>query len=152
MKSEFHYTIFKKCPLSKNPIIKKLLSPSNLKRFIFFFVFDFLIIIFSLYLSFLLRFEFVLSKDYQGLIFRVLPFFVVIKLSAFLSFRLYRISWTYFGLCDNWQVIKALLLSEVVLFSLTWGLTPIPSLLKFLPLPDLKGFPRSILLKRSSWG
>ena len=146
MKSEFHYTIFKKCPLSKNPIIKKLLSPSNLKRFIFFFVFDFLIIIFSLYLSFLLRFEFVLSKDYQGLIFRVLPFFVVVKLSAFLSFRLYRISWTYFGLCDNWQVIKALLLSEVVLFSLTWGLTPIPSLLKFLPLPDLKGFPRSIFI------
>ncbi len=58
-------------------------------------------------------------------------------------------TWRYVGLADNWKIIQALVVSELALIVLTWGLTPVPSILRFLPLPVFEGFPslpRSIFI------
>ena len=61
--------------------IPSLLYPSLFKRSIFFILSDILIIILSLYLSFLLRFEFALADEYGRLIAIGLPFFIIVKLA-----------------------------------------------------------------------
>ncbi len=123
----------------------RLLYPTQLKRFFFFFVFDILIIIFSLYLSFLLRFGFALKDEYRSLIADVLPLFIIVKLIAFLGFRLYRVTWRYVGLNDLYNIAIALIVSESVLMvSVLAPFDFMPSqLLNFLP-SSIEGFSRGI--------
>ena len=59
--------------------IPSLLYPSLFKRSIFFILSDILIIILSLYLSFLLRFEFALADEYRRLIAIGLPFLLLLS-------------------------------------------------------------------------
>jgi len=124
--------------------VKQLVAPTYWKRFLFFFVADVLAIVLSLYASFLLRFEFSISDRYYNTLIQVLPFFVAVKLAAFAFFRLYSITWRYVGLSDLWNIIKSLLIAELVLIVLTVGFTPFPKFLRFLPAPDFRGFPRSV--------
>jgi len=125
-------------------LFKQVLTPTNFKRFLFFFVIDILVIVFSLYASFLLRFEFSISARYYDVLIQVLPFFIIVKLAAFAFFRLYSITWRYVGLSDLWNIIRALVIAELILIFLTIGLTPVPKFLQFLPAPDFRGFPRSV--------
>lgn len=129
---------------------KKLTSPSNAKRFLFFFSFDILIIIFSLFFSFYLRFDFTLTAEYWRLILRVLPFFLIIKLSSFALFRMYKITWRYVGLNDLFNITGALIASESLL--MVFILIPLPPFLTT-QLPNFFNFglaspvfPRSIFL------
>jgi len=77
-----------------------LLTPSFFKRTFLFLFADIVIIIASIYLSFLLRFDFNLSDEYKNLIYTALPTFMIIKLTAFAIFRMYKITWRYVGLND----------------------------------------------------
>lgn len=129
--------------LVKN-LIRELFYPTSLKRFLFFFLSDILIITFSLYLSFLLRFDYTLDAKYKILFIEVLPFFILIKLSAFGFFRMYKISWRFVGLNELFNIVNALVVSESILMS--WILIPLPSFLKFLNSFNFEGFPRSIFL------
>jgi len=122
--------------------ISGLLHPSLFKRYFFFFLSDILIIAASLYFSFLLRFEFMLDDKYRQLILEVLPFFIIIKLSTFGFFKLYRITWKYVGLTDLYNIVSAVIVSQSVLMFLI--LIPKQYPLSFLPL--FLSFPRSIFL------
>ena len=104
--------------------IPSLLYPSLFKRSIFFILSDILIIILSLYLSFLLRFEFILADEYGRLIAIGLPFFIIVKLAFLGLFRVYRITWRHVGINDMWNIVNALIVAELVLIVLV--LVPSP--------------------------
>lgn len=125
-------------------LIKKLLYPTHFKRFLFFFLADIVICIFSLYLAFLLRFDFTLNPKYQEMFLRGIPLFLLIKIPIFDLFRMYKITWRYVGLSDLLNIIYAVFVAEAILLILIW--TPYQPFLKFLPLSSLSGFPRSIFI------
>ncbi len=91
-----------------------MLKPSPLKRIIFFLVFDFLLSLTSLYLSYNLRFNFEIPSDFLNNFFMI--FFVIffIKVSFFIFFKLYRTAWRFFSLYE----IKKIILAHI----LTYGL------------------------------
>ena len=65
-------------------------------------------------------------------------------------FNLYFISWKYVGLKDCWNLVKAVILSELFIFILFKGLNPPPNafvgLYEFFSFEDFKRFPRSIFI------
>jgi len=124
----------------------KLMYPTHLKRFVFFFSLDILTIIISLYLSFLLRFDFILSAESYHLIIKSLPLFLIVKLSSLAIGRLYKITWRYVGLHELLNITYAIVISELVLMSFIIYLNPLPMKFDFLPLPDFTRFPRSIFI------
>jgi len=131
-------------------ITKPLLSPTHLKRFLFFFLFDILIIVFSFYLSFFVRFEFAMPVEYKVMFLQAVSLFVIVKLTIFVFFRFYKITWRYVGIHDMLNILRALIVSESVLMVLILIPLPlfhssyIPTFLSF----DLhiRGFPRSVFL------
>lgn len=124
--------------------LQKFLKPTYFRRFLFFFLFDILLVIASFYLSFLLRFEFTLNPMYQNIFFKALPLFITIKLASFAIFKMYRITWRYVGINDLCNIVNALIVSNSVLMALI--LIPVPESLRFVSLSHLSGFPRSIFL------
>ncbi len=124
--------------------VKNLLRPTYFKRFLFFFLCDILMITLSLYLSFLIRFEFVLPEKYYRTYIHALPIFLGIKLPIFALFRMYKITWRYVGINDFLNIVNAVLVSELILLVLIW--IPLPSFLTFQIPSSLIGFPRSIFL------
>lgn len=131
--------------------IRKLLYPTHFKRFFFFLFSDIIIILASLYLSFLIRFEFKFPEQYKILILRAIPFFILFKLVCFSIFGLYRITWRYVGLRELSNLIIAVILSStwLMIFML---LEPLDFIFKYLldiPYPSFfsfQGFPRSIFI------
>lgn len=125
-----------------------LIHPTHLKRFLFFLSLDFAIIVFSLYLSFFVRFEFTVSAGYRSMFFNALPFFVFIKLIMFFCFGVYKISWRYFCLNDLKKIITAqgisllFVLCAFILFPLTNFNISRVKLASF-DFP-IQGFPRSV--------
>ena len=118
-------------------MINKLLNPSQFKRILFFGIFDILAISLSLYLAFLVRFDFAYQSPYINKFFYTsLPFFLVIKLSSFSFFRMYHFSWQYVSLKDFYNIFKAVVLSGFFLVMLIF----------YFKINKLTGFPRSILI------
>jgi len=131
-------------------VTKRLFAPTHSKRFLFFFLFDFGIIVFSLYFSFFIRFEFDIPIEYKLIFLKSVGAFVVVKLMVFAYFRIYKVTWRYVGLHDMLNIIRALIVSELILMVLI--LVSLPFLhasyiLTFLPFDFyVSGFPRSIFL------
>jgi len=127
-------------------IIGKLLAPTAFKRFMFFFTSDILIIIFSLYFSFQLRFDFAPADGYMTLFFEALPVFLIVKMAVFSGFRLCRITWKYVGLRDLINITAALLVSEALLAMAVYMAFNKPgnAFAAYLPVSVSYGFPRSI--------
>lgn len=130
---------------------QKLISPTGLKRFLFFFICDILIISFSLYLSFLFRFDFDFPKQYTKMILIALPLFLVVKLVIFSIFDMYRISWSYISIRDLINIVIATITAQSIVASFILMFYNAPSyVVKFIPhyleviLASLQGFPRSI--------
>ncbi len=127
-----------------------LMHPTHLKRFLFFLLLDFVIIVFSLYLSFFMRFEFTIPFEYRVLLLDVIPFFLLIKLTSFYCFRVYKITWRYVGINDLVNIAVAQTASISVLMMLvlipmpSWFHSGIPGFFSFDM--HLNGFPRSVFL------
>ncbi|MHA2098423.1 MAG: polysaccharide biosynthesis protein, partial [Candidatus Kariarchaeaceae archaeon] len=112
------------------PFIEKLLYPTHLKRILFFILFDVLMIIISLVLSFLLRFDFSIEESSKLLILKSIPIFIAVKLLTLSYFRMYSVTWRYVGLKDNWNIIKAIIVSQITLVILINYLYPLPNSLQ----------------------
>ncbi len=67
------------------------------------------------YLSFLLRFDFTLSNPYPAIVLKTLPLVLAVKLIVFYYFRLFRGWWRYVGMSDLIDIIKASVVSAVLL-------------------------------------
>ncbi len=117
--------------------LNKAFKKSVFKRRVFFFIFDSLLISFSMYASFWCRFNGLIPDQYK----KTLPYFILlalgIKLFFLILYNLYDISWRFVSLEESVKVFKALSLG-----TLTLGMS-----LYFLRLSvPFKVFPRSILL------
>jgi FlaA1/EpsC-like NDP-sugar epimerase len=111
--------------------------PSPFKRFIFFCVVDIALIILSLFTSFLFHFELNRNIDYYDLVTEVILYFVVIKIAAFLLFRVYNMSWRYAGINDLLNIVLSLIFSELLLVVMS-----LPN--GFLPQLSITGIPKRI--------
>lgn len=135
-------------PGGKTPsVIERILAPTHAKRFLFFFFGDALLIALSLYFSFLLRFDFFLGAADLSQLLHALPLFLGVKLSTFLLFRFYRMTWRYVGLNDLWKIVNAIVLAQAALmFTVLVGPDYLPTTIGAYSVMALKGFPRSVFL------
>ena len=113
-----------------------LSSPSNLTRKITFIIFDVFAFSAAILLAFEIRFDNFLFYEYQSNLLFIVTLFVFVKLLVFYSFRLYDITWRFVSIQDLANIGKACLISSGILFVMVYGLN----------IPQLSGFPRSVLL------
>jgi FlaA1/EpsC-like NDP-sugar epimerase len=88
----------------------------------------------SLYGAHLFRFEFSIPPSFQSRLLHILPFVLVTKIAAFHFFDLYRGMWRYTSISDLMNLIKAALVSSLILIS------------GILLLTRFQGFSRSVFL------
>ncbi len=122
------------------------LNTYRLAKYILFFFADAIIIGICFYAAFFFRFELLSINNYYEMFVGVLPLFLIVKLTFFVLFRLYRFSWRFVGISDLWNVFKALAISELVLFMLIVPLGPHTAFMEVIGVHDLAGFPRSIFV------
>jgi len=100
-------------------IFYDLTHTSGLSRFLFFCFWDLLIVTLSLYLSFLVHFDFNFQVPYTDLLREVLLYFVVIKIGFLVIFRIYKITWRYVGVADLLNIVLAVVVAEMTLLILS---------------------------------
>jgi FlaA1/EpsC-like NDP-sugar epimerase len=81
-------------------LIQNLLTPTFFKRVAFFVLSDILISMLSLYLAFLIRFDFSFPFEYKEIYINLLPFFIVFKIFVFWVFKVYKITWRYVSITE----------------------------------------------------
>jgi UDP-N-acetyl-D-glucosamine 4,6-dehydratase len=115
--------------------INQFFQPTNLKRALFFIVFDIFISIATIFLAYLLRFNFEIPPQFfEGMLTMVL-IFVPLKILIFFFFKIYFIAWRYFGLVEY----KRIVFSHLVGYLLFTGI--------FILFGDyFNPFPRSVIL------
>jgi len=91
-----------------------LLKPSPLKRIIFFLSSDILISLFTLYLAYNLRFNFVVPVEFLDNFLNIFFVILVLKVLVFVYFRLYRTAWRFFSLYE----VKKILLAHIIVYSI----------------------------------
>jgi FlaA1/EpsC-like NDP-sugar epimerase len=72
----------------------------------------------SLFLAYLIRFDFHLPRPYSVLLFQLLPFVLVVKIGCFYFFDLYRGMWRYTSIADLLNIIKASCVSSLIVIFL----------------------------------
>ncbi len=122
-------------PLS--PFLKRIFEVTRLKRTLFFLVLDAVLLSFSLYVSFLLRFEGVIPSRYLEQFHLYLCLFVGVKIVAFNFFQIYRFTWSYVGLYELAKIIKVQTVSSLIISA---------AILSLADYEKFSGFPRSVLL------
>ena len=95
---------------------------------------DLLVVVFSFFGAFLLRFDFTLPGDYSSFYLVWLPIFIVLKLSIFYFFGLYKVIWRFTSIWELLKIVKAVTFGSVTIILCLWFSS------------GFDGFPRSILL------
>lgn len=84
-----------------------LLRPTPLKRILFFVAFDLLLSLVSLYVAYLLRFNFVVEPRFMVNFGNVFALIVLLKIASLAFFRGYGIIWRFFGFVEAKNIVKA---------------------------------------------
>ncbi len=88
------------------------------KRTLFFALADGIIFIFSIYVSYALKFG--LKPEVHafphGYILNAIPLFLIVKYAVFFRMRLYSFTWQFVGLSDLYNLLKASIISASILF------------------------------------
>ena len=92
-----------------------ILQPSELKRKLFFIVLDFIIISFSSFFAYVLRFDFTIAPTYHNSILLTIMFLALVRIPLFGYFRIYNISWRHFGFLDTIRLTLVTILSTLLL-------------------------------------
>ena len=106
-------------------------------RLISMIIFDTLLVIASVYLSLLLRFDGQIEAPFYQAFIDLIPWFAIITLVSLYFFRIYHRMWQYASLGELYSIIKAISTSMLIIVALIYTL----------PLPYL---PRSVYI--ISWG
>jgi FlaA1/EpsC-like NDP-sugar epimerase len=123
-------------------LLNRIFSPSQFKRTSFFLTFDIVILSLSLYLAFMLRFEFDIPDFYKDMYLQALPAFLFVKIVLMAMLGVYKMIWRYVGINELKKVYYATAIAEALV--MVTVLIPFAPVLSFLPLPHISGFPRSI--------
>ncbi len=91
-------------------------KPTIYNRLLFFLFFDIMLISFSVYFSFYLRFEMSVPPEFIKSLFNFILLSLFIKISLFFLFKIYFIQWKFFGLRDFSKVVIASFISTIILF------------------------------------
>ena len=91
-----------------------LLTPSPLKRILFFLLSDTLISLFTLYFAYNLRFNFQIPLNFIDNFAFIFIVLLLLKIFVFINFRLYRTAWRFFSLYE----IKKILIAHIIVYSL----------------------------------
>ncbi|MEO1927639.1 MAG: nucleoside-diphosphate sugar epimerase/dehydratase [Nautiliaceae bacterium] len=97
-------------------MLSNLFKPTKTKRALFFIIGDIIISFFTLYFAYLLRFNFVIPKEYVESFFRVAPFIISFKIFCYFIFKLYFVSWRFFSLIELKRLFIATTLAYVSFF------------------------------------
>ncbi|MGB2762539.1 MAG: nucleoside-diphosphate sugar epimerase/dehydratase [Minisyncoccales bacterium] len=117
-------------------LLKKLMEPTPKKRMLFFLVSDIILISFSVWLAFLIRFEGQIPDCYFLNIKGIILLALIITIPIFFFFKLYYFSWSYVSLEELISLVKATTLSFLLLTAFYFVLKDYTI---------FSGFPRSIL-------
>lgn len=118
-------------------LCKEFLRPTMFKRRAFFLLADIILIIFAMFASFWLRFDWKIPAKFTGNLKYYIAMALIIKISLLAYYNLHGISWRFFCLGDTIKLFKAVSISSVL-----FGLL----LFLFKPYEPFKEFPRSVLL------
>ncbi len=92
-------------------MLKTFLKPTNAKRVTFFLMGDIFISLFTIYISFLLRFNFDIPVVYQVAMEKMAIVLIPLKIFFLFYFHLYFVVWRFFGFVEYKKLIYAHLLS-----------------------------------------
>ncbi|MDH3349272.1 MAG: polysaccharide biosynthesis protein [Desulfobulbaceae bacterium] len=92
-------------------------TPFN--RFLFFAFGDLILLSFSVHFSFLLRFGFDVPVNYNTTILLAILLFVPVQLLTLVYCNVYRLSWSYFGMYEMWNIVRAAVVSFFFLAAIT---------------------------------
>lgn len=121
-----------------NRIKKFLMTPTPFKRAVFFVLADAVIFLISIYLSYAFKFGWTLQHPnlHEGIILKTIILFGVIKFAVYYKFRLYQFTWSYVGLNDLYNILKANTVSFfIIIFFYFLGFNTF-----------LAGLPKSVIL------
>jgi len=94
--------------------LSNLFRPTNTKRILFFVIGDILLSFLTLFLAYLLRFNFSIPKIYLHNFFEIALIFIFSKLTFYYLFKLYFVSWRFFSLKELKSLIVATTLAYLV--------------------------------------
>ena len=92
-------------------MLKTILKPTNPKRILFFLLGDISLSAFTIYISFLLRFNFQIPEIYYYSLYKMMAIIIPLKMFAFYYYHLYQIVWRYFGFAEYKKLIYAHIIS-----------------------------------------
>ena len=92
-------------------MLKTILKPTNSKRILFFLLGDIAISTFTIYISFLLRFNFHIPEIYYYSLYKMAAVIIPLKIIAFYYYHLYQMVWRYFGFTEYKKLIYAHIIS-----------------------------------------
>ncbi|MCD6225122.1 MAG: polysaccharide biosynthesis protein [Deltaproteobacteria bacterium] len=87
------------------------------KNFVVIFCLDIIILFCSIYGAYLLRFDFNIPDSMLGMFFKILPVLLIIKITCFYFFDLYRGMWRYTSVEDLLNIIKACTVSSLLIIT-----------------------------------
>jgi FlaA1/EpsC-like NDP-sugar epimerase len=117
--------------------LRDIFRTTAFKRRAFFLVADILLIAFSMYVSFWIRFDGKIPYEFSRYLWEYIILALAVKLGFLMYYDMYGISWRFFSLGDLLKLFRAVILSSVSLGLLLFFLKP------YTP---FRGFPRSVLL------
>ena len=91
-----------------------MFTPSPLKRIGFFLLSDIVLSFFTLFFAYNLRFNFSVPANFIDNFPLIFALLIVLKISVFVYFRLYRTAWRFFSLHE----VKKILLAHIIVYSL----------------------------------
>ncbi len=91
--------------------MKALLRPTSLKRMVFFLIIDLILSAITLYLAYLLRFNFQIPEAFLGSFWLTYSVIAGAKLFFLFFFKNYFIVWRFFGFYDAKNIVKAHILA-----------------------------------------
>lgn len=97
-------------------LIARLISPSPKKRLLVFLLSDIACILAGLYLAILLRFEFTFPGEYRAVYPLWATILVVVRVFFLAWMGLYTVNWRFVGIVDLKNIIRAMLLSALLIF------------------------------------
>ena len=115
-------------------MLSKLFRPTNFKRILFFILVDSILSILTLYLAFLLRFNFEFPQEYLGSFIKAALVLIPLKILFFFAFHIYFVVWRFFGFVEY----KKLLYAHLAVYGLF-------TLIFYLFHPYFIPFPRSVI-------
>ena len=97
-----------------------IFRPSELKRKLFFIVFDIFIISLSTFIAFNLRFDFAIPDAFTKSVYLTIAILVFLRITLFYYFRIYNISWRHFGFKDTTSLIYVTFSTTLVLLLIAY--------------------------------